>query len=484
MLFHTAEFALFLAVVLAVFYSAPLGLRRFVLLGSSYLFYMFWNPYFIVLLVALTAIDYGAALWIAQSSGRGRKLALGISLAANLGFLGFFKYTNFFIDNVAWLMGVPPAGYHLALILPLGISFHTFQSISYVVDVYRGQQEPIRSPIDYALFIAFFPQLVAGPIVRASEFFPDLHHWQAPSRARVQEAAAMIVTGVVKKLVLADQFAAVADGYFGAVAATPGTPAAWSATIAFAAQIFFDFSGYTDIAIGTAALFGFHFPMNFRRPYLAASITGFWRRWHMSLSRWLRHYVYIPLGGNRGGTLATYRNLILTMLIGGLWHGASWNFVLWGGYHGVLLAAERALGIGAGEGAAEGAGEGAGEGSRKGAGPGQALGLWPRVLRAVPVFALVCVSWVFFRARTLADTTLVLQRMFGWQSGAFLLQKRHIAFLAVTLLLALAEEARGWVTRLGSAPAWAQAAALALVLACIEIFGVTDQSIPFVYFQF
>ncbi len=464
MLFHTAEFALFLAIVLALFYTVPIALRRFVLLGSSYLFYMFWNPYFIALLVALTAIDYSAALWIARSSGRTRKLALWISLAANLGFLGFFKYTNFLIDNVAWLMGVPPAGYHLALVLPLGISFHTFQSISYVVDVYRGEQEVIRNPIDYALFIAFFPQLVAGPIVRAREFFPDLYRWQAPSRARVQEAAAMIVTGVVKKLVLADQFAAVADGYFGAVAATPGTLAAWSATIVFAAQIFFDFSGYTDIAIGCAALFGFHFPINFRRPYLAASVTEFWRRWHMSLSRWLRNYVYMPLGGNRGGTLRTYRNLILTMLIGGLWHGASWNFVLWGGYHGLLLAAERAIGIRRGE--------------------GEELALLARVLRAVPVFLIVCVGWVFFRARTLGDSTLILQRMFSWQSGPFLLEKRHIAFLAVTLLLALAEEARGWVTRLGSAPAWAQAAALALVLASIEIFGVTDQSIPFVYFQF
>jgi alginate O-acetyltransferase complex protein AlgI len=464
MLFHTAEFALFLAIVLALFYTVPLAFRRFVLLGSSYVFYMFWNPYFIALLLALTTIDYCAALWIARSSGRGRKVALWISLAANLGFLGFFKYTNFLIDNVAWLMGVPPAGYHLALILPLGISFHTFQSISYVVDVYRGEQEVIRNPIDYALFIAFFPQLVAGPIVRAREFFPDLYHWQAPSRERVQEAVAMIVTGVVKKLVLADQFAAVADGYFGAVAATPGTLAAWSATIAFAAQIFFDFSGYTDIAIGCAALFGFHFPINFRRPYLAASITDFWRRWHISLSRWLRNYVYIPLGGNRGRTLRTYRNLILTMLIGGLWHGASWNFVIWGGYHGVLLAVERAIGIRKGE--------------------DEDLRLLPRVLRAVPVFLLVCVGWVFFRARTLGDSILVLQRMFSWQSGPFLLDKRHIAFLAVTLVLALVEEASGWVTRLGSAPAWVQAAALALVLASIEIFGVTDQSIPFVYFQF
>jgi alginate O-acetyltransferase complex protein AlgI len=464
MLFPTAEFALFLTIVLTLFYGAPFALRRFVLLGASYLFYMFWNPYFIALLIALTAVDYRAALWIARTIGGRRRLALWMSLAANLGFLGFFKYTNFLIDNVAWLAGLPPAGYHLSIILPLGISFHTFQSISYVVDVYRGEQEPIRSPIDYALFIAFFPQLVAGPIVRAREFFPDLYNWRAPSLGEVQEAATQIVAGVVKKLVLADQFALVADSYFGAVAGTAGTLAAWSATVAFAAQIFFDFSGYTDIAIGCAALFGFHFPINFRRPYLAASITDFWRRWHISLSRWLRSYVYIPLGGNRGGTWRTYRNLMLTMLIGGAWHGASWNFVIWGGYHGALLAVERATGIRKAE--------------------GEALGLPARMLRMTPVFALVCVGWVFFRARTLADSALVLHRMFSWEPGPFLLEKRHIAFLAIALALALLEETRGWLTRLGSAAAWVQAVAMALVLAAIEIFGVTDQSIPFVYFQF
>ncbi len=424
---------------------------------------MFWNPVFILLILTLTAIDYLAGLWIERNSGRRRAWALWVSLAANLGFLGFFKYTNFLIDNIAWMAGVSPAAYHLSLILPLGISFHTFQSISYVVDVYRGQQKAVHDPIDYALFIAFFPQLVAGPIVRASEFFGDLWQWRAPDSEEVYEGASLIFTGLIKKIVLADQFAAVADRYFNAVAQTPGTAAAWSGVLAFAMQIFFDFSGYTDIAIGCARLFGFHFPLNFRRPYLSLSLTEFWSRWHISLSRWLRSYVYIPLGGNREGSGRTYRNLILTMLIGGLWHGASWNFVIWGGYHGTILALERMLGIKKEE-------------------PSQPL-YW-RLVRTLFTFGLVCVGWVFFRAHTLPESVLTLRRMFSWEPGDFLLAHRHIAFVVLALLLAVAEEKRRIFERPAAAPAWAHAAGLALVLAAIEIFGVTDRSIPFVYFQF
>jgi alginate O-acetyltransferase complex protein AlgI len=450
-------------VVLFLFYTAPARFRRYVLLLASYVFYMFWNPVFIFLIFALTAIDYFAGLWIERTAGHRRIWALWVSLAANLGFLGFFKYTNFLIDNVAWIAGVSPARYHLALILPLGISFHTFQSISYVVDVYRGEQKAVHDPIDYALFIAFFPQLVAGPIVRAGEFFGDLWHWRGPTVPEAYQGASLILTGLVKKIVLADQFAAVADGYFNAVASTPGTPAAWSGVVAFAMQIFFDFSGYTDIAIGCALLFGFHFPVNFRRPYLSQSLTEFWSRWHISLSRWLRNYVYIPLGGNRQGSVGTYRNLILTMLIGGLWHGASWNFVIWGGYHGTILAVERALGVKKEE---------------------AARPFYFGWLRTLLTFGLVCVGWVFFRAHTLGESLLTIRRMFAFENGVFLLEKRHIAFIAVTLVLALVEEKRHLLERMGSAPAWAHAVGLALVLAAVEIFGVTDRSIPFVYFQF
>ena len=231
----------------------------------------------------------------------------------------------------------------LNIVLPLGISFHTFQSMSYVVDVYRGEQEAVRNPIDYALFICFFPQLVAGPIVRARNFFHDLHFWQPPSSDDVSRGLLLLALGLTKKMAFADQFAKVANDYFQNVSGNPGMLTAWSGVVAFGLQIYFDFSGYTDMAIGMAKLLGFHFPVNFRRPYLASSITDFWRRWHISLSTWLRDYLYIPLGGNRHGRWMTYRNLMLTMLLGGLWHGASWNFVIWGGYHGALLSIERIL---------------------------------------------------------------------------------------------------------------------------------------------
>ncbi len=234
--------------------------------------------------------------------------------------------------------------YTLAIILPIGISFHTFQSISYIVDVYRGEQKPIRNLADYALFIAFFPQLVAGPIVRAGSSLRTSTRGASPTQRKSCAVPCGCSSDSARRWSSRTSFAQIADTYFGNLAAHPGATAAWSGTFAFAMQIFFDFSGYTDMAIGMALLLGFHFPVNFMRPYLAFSITDFWHRWHVSLSRWLRDYLYIPLGGNRGGSWKTYRNLMLTMLLGGLWHGASFNFVIWGGYHGALLSLERIAG--------------------------------------------------------------------------------------------------------------------------------------------
>src|SRR5580658_7092841 len=279
MLFQTPQFFAFLGVVLILFYSAPQKWRKFILLAASYYFYMSWIPVFILLLLSLTAIDYCAAMWIARGvSLRSRKTALVTSLAANLGLLGFFKYYNFFAENIARLLRRPSNSFALSIILPLGISFHTFQSMSYVIDVYRKEQEPVTNPIDYALFISFFPQLVAGPIVRAREFFGDLYHWQRPSSDDVLRGLLLLFLGLAKKMVMADQFAQIANGYFSDVTKVPGMVPAWSAVIAFGIQIYFDFSGYTDMAIGMAKLLGFHFPVNFRRPYLASSITDFWHR--------------------------------------------------------------------------------------------------------------------------------------------------------------------------------------------------------------
>src|SRR5580693_498388 len=391
MLFNTTEFFVFRSIVLAVFYAAPRAFRRVILLVASYIFYLSWNYKFVVLLLGLTVVDFGAAIAIENAQASRKKPFLLISLAANLGMLGFFKYYNFFADNLAQLLRYPPHSWTFSIILPLGISFHTFQSISYVVDVYRGEQKAIRNPIDYALFISFFPQLVAGPIVRAREFFSDLNAWKHPSEEEVLRGVMLIVLGLTKKMAFADQFAQIADTYFQNLSAHPGGWAAWSGVLAFAMQIFFDFSGYTDMAIGMALLLGFHFPVNFRRPYLAFSITDFWHRWHMSLSRWLRDYLYIPLGGNRHGTLLTYRNLMLTMLLGGLWHGASWNFVIWGGYHGALLSLERMF-----------------RGNR----PVREDWNWLYPLKAVITFTLVMIGWVFFRAADLPQSLQVLSQMF------------------------------------------------------------------------
>ncbi len=461
MLFTTLNFCAFLAAVLALFYLLPKPARRWLLLAASLFFYMAWIPRYVLILLLLITIDYFAARWIEARTGSHRRSALIPSLSANLGLLGWFKYANFFRDT--WLAILHPGAHFtpLNIILPLGISFHTFQSMSYVVDVYRGKQRAIRSYIDYALFVAFFPQLVAGPIVRAEEFFADYFHWQPPSAEEWRRGCAMILTGYIKKLVCADQFALVADHYFTDPSALPGFLPAWSGAIAFGLQIFFDFSGYTDIAIGVALLFGFHFPENFRRPYLSASVTEFWRRWHMTLSSWLRDYVYISFGGNRKGPWRTRLNLMLTMLLGGLWHGASWNFVIWGGFHGLLLSIERVV-----------------------RGKKNVEGL-ARLPLTVLTFLLVTIGWVFFRAKTFGAAAYVIGQMFtGNRKAGSLLGHWQLGLAVFTAVLAVVEEYWPWVERLAQSPLWLRTAAAVLALLVIELFTATDLSIPFVYFQF
>ncbi len=460
MLFTTLNFAAFLVVVLVLFYALPKPARRYLLLAASLFFYMAWNVKFVALILGLITIDYFAALWIIRRHGAPRRMALLVSLFANIGLLGWFKYANFVRETFLQLAHPGITVQPLDIILPLGISFHTFQSISYVIDVYRGEQPAITSYVDYALFVAFFPQLVAGPIVRAKEFFLDYFNWRAPSGEEWQRGIAMMLTGFVKKLICADQFAIAADRYFANPQAFPGLLPAWSGTIAFGLQIFFDFSGYTDIAIGVALLFGFHFPENFRRPYLSASVTEFWRRWHMTLSGWLRDYVYISLGGNRHGRARTYANLMLTMLLGGLWHGASWNFVIWGGYHGAVLSIERVVW-----------------------GRGEKRGL-VRIPLAILTFLIVNIGWVFFRAKTLAAALFVVGQMFTRTAGELMLTPIQIKLAVATLAVALAEEYGGLLTRLTVSPAWVRTVAVVMALLAIELFTASDQSLPFVYFQF
>jgi len=463
-LFSTLQFFAFLAIMLAAFWLAPLGWRKWILLAGSYYFYASWNIKFVPLLASLTAIDYCAALWIDKTAvGGRRRAALGISLTANLAFLGFFKYYNFAAANIAWLAGKPPDTFALNILLPLGISFHTFQSISYVVDVYRGQQKPIRNPADYALFISFFPQLVAGPIVRAWQFFRNFCDWRAPTGAEVQRGILLVILGLTKKLALADQFALVSDAYFANVLAKPGMLDAWTGTAAFALQVYFDFSGYSDMAIGMAQLFGFQFPENFRRPFLATSVTDLWRRWHMTLTSWLRDYVYIPLGGNRRGSVRTYANLILTMTLAGLWHGAAWHFIVWGATQGMLLAVERAAGI-------------------------QPIGFRSGPFRYVVRMALTFGVWVaflaIFRAPGLSEGWFTLRQMFAGARGESLLTVWHFGLVGWALVVAVLEEWRGWFDRLASGPVWAYGAVLAMLLAALEMFSMTERAVPFFYFQF
>jgi alginate O-acetyltransferase complex protein AlgI len=318
------------------------GAKYGFLLLASWVFYMSWNPWYVWVIVFPTVVDYAAGLLIesAPTTAR-RKFWLWASLAANLGLLAGFKYTRFVVDNACAAAGWVGPDWVNRIALPLGISFHTFQGISYTLDVYRRKLPAVRSFVDFALFVAFFPQLVAGPIVRAVEFLPQMVTPPRVNAAQVVEGLHWFVLGLFKKVFIADRLAQFVDAVFADPAAFDAATHRW-AILAYAAQIYCDFSGYSDMAIGCAKWFGFELPQNFNFPYVARSLAEFWRRWHVTLSTWMRDYLYISLGGSRSGEARTCRNLVITMTLCGLWHGASWNYVLWGFYNGVLLSAHRA----------------------------------------------------------------------------------------------------------------------------------------------
>jgi alginate O-acetyltransferase complex protein AlgI len=466
--FQSYEFWLFVAIVAALFYGLPRRAGRWVLLIASYYFYARWNAWYVLFLWILTGTDFIIALALEKrrDANRGGRLLLALGIAANLLFLGTFKYANFASSTVAALVGMHQNPWLVNLFAPIGISFHTFQSISYLVDVYRGKMPAIRRLFDYTLYLAFFPQLLAGPIVRAGLFFGELFGWRPPGPQDITYGLARAGFGLVKKMAIADQFALVANDYFGSIAAHPGAPAAWSAVFAFGMQIYFDFSGYSDIAIGCARLFGFVFPENFRMPYLATSVTDFWHRWHVTLSTWLRDYLYIPLGGNRYGNLATLRNLMLTMLLGGLWHGAQWTFVAWGGFHGVALCVERVLGVG-----------------RERSAPRGAIVL----ARVALTFTLVSLGWVLFRSPTFAVALSVYRSLFAGGPGAALLNGWQAVLAAgIVAFGVLRLFAHRWV----AAPSWpqlrplAQIGTLAGLLLALELLTWPGISPTFIYFKF
>jgi D-alanyl-lipoteichoic acid acyltransferase DltB (MBOAT superfamily) len=474
-LFHQLQYLAFLVVVFVV-YWATVRRSRFpvlFLLGASYVFYASWNASYLLLVFATSTFDYlvGGHLHSVRSQ-RHRKVLLGISIVYNLGVLATFKYFNFFmesVDDVAALLGVEGMGVRAGVLLPVGISFFTFQSMSYTWDIYRRQLEPSDSYARYLLYVAFFPQLVAGPIVRARDLLPQLAARPALNPEMGGRGLFLIALGLFKKVAIADYLAVNAvDRVFSLTHQFSGVETLVG-VYAYALQIYCDFSGYSDVAIGSALLLGFTLPDNFDAPYKSRSLQEFWRRWHISLSTWLRDYLYIPLGGSRFGALKTYRNLLITMLLGGLWHGAAWNFVVWGALHGGALAVQRAW-----QRRCEARGRAALLSGRAGA-----------VVAALVTFHFVCFTWIFFRAPDFGAAVAVLEQIAtgGWETtnvtGPLLL------VMAVGFGTHLFPR-RGfeWFReRFVALPAAAQGAALVVLGLALRQVATQDVQ-PFIYFQF
>lgn len=405
MLFNSLTFLVFFVIVFTLHRLIPgWNGRKLLLLFASYLFYAAWNPPYVFILLFSTTLDWWLARCIWRSTGeRRRKLLLVLSLTSNLGLLGVFKYGTFLLDNTRHLLALlgvhySPPGFDI--VLPIGISFYTFASLSYTMDVYRREVEGDWRFLDYALFVSFFPHLVAGPIVRARQLLPQIREPRTVSRDQLGWGLVLLCLGLFSKTVLADSvFAPVVNQVY-SNPAIHNAAYAWAAVFGFSGQIYFDFSGYSLCAIGLALCFGFEFPDNFRYPYAARGFSDFWRRWHITLSSWLRDYLYFPLGGNRHGPLRTYVNLMLTMLIGGLWHGASWMFVLWGGLHGLYLVIERW--------------------GREGRGTlARFMGRLPPVLAALGVFLVVTLTWIPFRAHNTATALQLVQALFRSDHNLF-----------------------------------------------------------------
>ena len=469
MLFPTIQFAIFFVVVLTANWLLLPHRRQWKLfmLGASYFFYGSWDWRFVFLIIASTLVNQAAVVMMSRNDDpRRRKLIVALGVAANLGVLGWFKYYGFFVSSLINMfrpLGIDLPLPLLEITLPVGISFFTFQALSYVIDNYRGNETPAPL-LDFAVYLAFFPQLVAGPIVRSSEFLPQLYTPKDPRRVDAGRGFSLIAGGLFKKVVVANTLAgAIVDPFF----ASPSQFTALEALAAiygYAVQIYADFSGYTDIAIGVALLMGFKFPDNFNQPYTAISIQDFWRRWHMTLSRWLRDYLYIPLGGNRRGRAATYRNLMVTMVLGGLWHGAAWTFVIWGAFHGALLAGERWLG------------------ERRTVAVEDTPGR--RAMRRLATFHLVCLGWVLFRADSMARVGEILGRFFEW-GPAPAVTPAVLALIAGGIAVQyLPTDFRLQIqARFSRLRPVAMTAVLAVFLLLLDGLGPEGVA-PFIYFQF
>ena len=471
MVFNSLAFMAFFAVVL-VLHAMPFSwnTKKVNLLIASYLFYAAWNPPFVILLWISTVVDWFAAQKLVHARRQMvRRAWMLLSVVANLGMLGYFKYGHFLLDNFSMLMTgigvhyVPPAW---DIVLPVGISFYTFATLSYTLDVYLHRAMPARRFLDYALFVTFFPHLVAGPIMRPTELVPQFEQPHRASASQLRFGLALMTLGLFQKIVLADSFLAQAAEMIYDSDRIPGALDAWFGTLAFSGQIFCDFAGYSTTAIGAAMCLGFAMPDNFRFPYAAIGFSDFWRRWHITLSSWLRDYLYIPLGGNRHGAARTYLALMTTMLLGGLWHGASWTFVVWGGLHGLYLSTERLL-------------RARFAGYRPGPGMLLALGLL--------TYVLINVTWVFFRAHSFGKAWSVLRGMVGSNTAAAPILPTM--YLVMTALIVGGLVLAHWLMRertlesmLQRAPAVSLSAALGVMLFTIVIAQGAGNA--FIYFQF
>lgn len=462
--FNSLEFLAFLLVALALYWVTRAQARRVVLLALSWWFYALWDARFLAIVIGFTVVTYTVALKIGRStSPRARNRWLAVGVAADLVALGFFKYFDFFVDSGRRLIegfGVDASGPSLEILLPIAISFYTFESISYLVDVWRGRQEATRDPVTVALFLSYFPKALAGPIERAGHLFPQLQcTGRPPGVDGVLSAVRLIVLGLFQKVVLADLAAPIANEVFEDPSGQSGLVLALG-VYAFAIQIYGDFAGYTNIARGVSRLFGIELVHNFREPYLSGDPSTFWRRWHISLSTFLRDYLYIPLGGNHGSKLATYRNLMVTMLLGGLWHGASWNFVVWGGLHGLYLITYRQLGI------------------------GETSGGVRAVVRSVVFFQLVCVAWVFFRAESFGSALDVLGGIASLQAGEWLSAAWIVPVLvAGSFAMDLSLRRVGYDRVLERRTPVFQGAIIGWLLVGVLVAS-GQPSEPFIYFQF
>ena len=467
MIFSSLTFAIFLVVVLGAFFVASTGdKRRRLLLVASYVFYGWWDPRFLLLIFASSAWSWwcGNHVHDAEDPVRRRRWLVA-GLSGDLGSLAFFKYANFFIESFESSFGLATTT-PLDIVLPVGISFFTFQSMSYTIDIYRGTLKPCRDLERFLLFVSFFPQLVAGPIVRASEFLPQLDREITSNRHQIARGLQIFLVGMFQKIVLADNVAVFVDPVF-ADPTTYAQATLWLGLFAYSLQILCDFSGYSLMAIGCARMFGFVLPDNFDMPYLSRSITEFWRRWHMSLSRWLRDYLYISLGGNRHGPWRTRLNVLLTMLLGGLWHGAGWNFVLWGFMHGLGLFIHKAWEVGTG-------------GRTRGWGLPWHVAAWAITL----LFALLL--WIPFRCRDFPTTLEYLHGLFVPSDAIQWLHTPTLVILGVAVgwhVLRLLGHRSMDVLPAEHPTQWKPLVMLALLVAGIVLFA-QNEAAPFIYFQF